>query len=294
MREADAPSVPVPSRTAAHRAAWEAGDLARVASAQTIVGELLCEAVELHARERILDVATGSGNTALAAARRRANVFGIDFVPELLARARERAAAERLEAAFLEGLAEELPFPDSAFDGVLSAFGVMFAPDPIRAAAELVRVCRPGGRLGLASWTPEGFSGRVFHLTARHAPTAHGLGASTEWGTEAGMQRLFSGHGLTPSFVRRNAVLTADSPDKYVTFFRRYFGPTVVAFASLDPEGQRRLEEALLREVHRTNLARDGTTYLRSEYLEAVLRKPGGSAVGPEGPRTATGARGTD
>lgn len=244
-----------------------------MATGQTIVGELLCEAVELHARERVLDVATGSGNAALAAARRRAVVTGLDFVPELLARAQERAQAERLEISWQEGHAEALPYPDGAFDCVLSTFGVMFAPEQLGSARELVRVCRVGGRIGLACWTPEGFVGRLFRTTARHAAGLRVMDEATAWGTEEGLRRLFGAPGITLSIERRQTVMRADSPEAYVAFFRRFFGPTVTAFASLDPAGQHALEAELLGEVRAANQAADGTTYIPADYLEAVVRR---------------------
>ena len=170
---------------------WATGDFAVVGSLITIVSEQLCEAVDLRAGWVVLDVATGSGNTALAAARRFCEVTGVDFVPALLERGRERAAAERLPVTFLEGDAEALPFPDAAFDAVLSTFGVMFAPNQERAAAELLRVCRPGGKIGLANWTPDGLAAEHFRTVGRHVPPPPGLPPPTRWGTEAGLRELF-------------------------------------------------------------------------------------------------------
>src|SRR5438270_3614758 len=160
---------------------WATGDFSMVGAGQVIVGEMLCEAVELHAGQDVLDVATGAGNTALAAARRGCRVTGIDFVPALLDRARERAAAERLKATFLEGDAERIPLPDSSFDAVLSTFGAMFAPDPARSAAELLRVCRTGGKIGMANWTPDGMIGEMFRLVAATAPAPVKLEPSVSW-----------------------------------------------------------------------------------------------------------------
>ncbi len=250
---------------------WAAGDFSRVATGQTIVGELLCEAVELHARERVLDVATGSGNTAIAAARRRAVVTGVDFVPSLLERARDRSTVERLRIDFRNGRAEELPFVDGSFDCILSTFGAMFAPDQARAASELVRVCRAGGRIGLASWTPGGFTGRLFHTTARHVPALSGIEAATRWGTEPGLRQLFRRESRIDARLC-HVVMRADSPEAYVAFFRKFFGPTITAFESLDPSGQAALERDLLDEVRASNLATDGTTFIPSEYLEVVVR----------------------
>lgn len=249
-----------------------------MATGQTIVGELLCEAVELHAREPVLDLATGSGNTALAASRRRGRVVGIDFVPELLRHGRRRADAERLAVDFLHGSVETLPFPDATFSCVLSTFGVMFAREPERAAAEMVRVTRPGGRIGLASWTPDGFVGELFAVTGRRGAGVASLEHATRWGTEAGLRALFAPHPYGLTFELRSVVMRADSPEAYVGFFRRFFGPTIAAFEGLDAVGQAALERDLLDVVRRHNLARDGTTFVPATYLEAVLRRPEGAA----------------
>lgn len=279
METAGVPNTSRPPQPAAqaheerHRETWAAGDFSRVATSQTIVGELLCEAVELHARERVLDVATGSGNTALAAARRRAVVTGLDFVPALLERGRERAAAERLEVEFREGSAERLPFPDGTFDCVLSTFGVMFSSDPERAAGELLRVCRSGGRIGLANWTPDGYVGELFAVTARHAPSLEILRTATTWGTESGLARIFPGGSVRRTANVRTVVFRSDSPEAYVGFFRRFFGPTLKAFESLDRAGQEALETDLLEVVRAANVARDGTVYIPAAYLEAIVRK---------------------
>jgi ubiquinone/menaquinone biosynthesis C-methylase UbiE len=250
---------------------WAAGDQSRVATAQTIVGELLCEAVELHARERVLDVATGSGNTALAAARRRGQVVGVDFVPALLERARQRAEVEGLRIEFKAGRVEALPFEDHAFDCVLSTFGAMFSETPAQAAHELLRVCRPAGRIGLANWTPDSFVGELFRVVARHVPALDSVARSTRWGTEAGLEELFGPRVAERRVARRVFAFRADSPEAYVGFFRQYFGPTVTAFAALPPEGQTRLEGDLLEAVRRANRALDGTTYIPADYLEIVL-----------------------
>src|SRR5262245_41467689 len=183
---------------------WAAGDFAEVATTLTLVSELLCEAVDLHAGARVLDVATGSGNTAIAAARRFCDVLAVDYVPALLERGRERAAAERLAVDFREGDAEALPCPDGAFDAVLSTYGVMFAPNQPQAAAELLRVCRPGGTIGLVHWTSDGFIGEMFRVGGRHVPPPAGLASPMRWGDEGGLHELF-GDGISELRLTRRA-----------------------------------------------------------------------------------------
>jgi len=252
---------------------WAAGDFSAVGTRIAIVGETLCEAVDLRAGSRVLDVACGSGTAALAAARRFCEVVGVDYVPALLERGRERAVAERLEIDFREGDAEALPFPDASFDVVLSTFGVMFAPDQPRAAAELLRVCRPGGTIGLANWTPESTAGQMFALTARRLPPPPGLAPPTRWGTEEGLQALL-GDGIADLRIeRRHIVFRAVTPEAWLDFFRTNFGPMVRAFAALDEAGQAAYASDLLDLVRNHNKADDGTLASRSEYLEVVAKR---------------------
>ena len=255
---------------------WASGDFSKVATSATLVGELLCEAVGLHALEKVLDVATGSGNTALAAARRRCNVVGVDFVPSLLERGRQRAEAEGLEVEFREGDTEKLPFPDRSFDCVLSTFGAMFAPNQEGAAAELRRVCRAGGRIGLANWTPDGYAGELFRTTAKHVPPPPGVLPPTRWGTREGIEQLFAADRQRLKIERRSVIFRGDSPEGYVAYFRKYFGPTLKAFESLDPAGQQSLEQDLLAVVRRWNRARDATVYVPSDYIEVVVAQDSG------------------
>ena len=250
------------------REMWAAGDYAAVATPLLIVSELLCEAVDLRAGSRVLDVATGSGNTALGAARRRCEVTGVDYVPALLERARERAAAERLEIRFDEGDAENLPYADGAFDAVLSTFGVMFAPDQQRAAAELLRVCRPGGRIGLANWTPEGFVGQWFQLTARYAPPPPGVKPPLLWGTEAGLRDLFR---REMTVEKRHYVLRYRSAQDWLDYFRSNFGPTRQTFERLGAGEQAAFAAELIALAQRFNRSGDQTFVVPGEYLEVVL-----------------------
>jgi SAM-dependent methyltransferase len=236
-----------------------------------ITGEALCEAVDLRSGERVLDVACGNGNAALAAARRFAEVTGVDYVPALLARAGGRAAADGLPLDLREADAEALPFPDGAFDVVLSTFGVMFAPDQERAARELLRVCRHGGRIGLASWTPDGFIGQMFKVVASHVPPPAGLRGPPLWGTEARLAELFGGEARELRLQRREFTFRYRSTAHWLEVFRTWYGPTHRAFAALAPEGQDALAADLAALVERFNVARDGTMVVPSAYLEAVI-----------------------
>ena len=271
-----------PSSLQQEKESWAAGDLARVLATSVLVGELLCEAVVLHAGERVLDVATGSGNAAFAAARRRAKVVGVDFVPALLETARRRAMVDHLSVEFREGDAEHLPFEPRSFDVVLSTFGVMFAPDQAKAARELVRVTRPGGRLGLASWTPTGFIGRLFATVDRFAPLGGTAPPATRWGDETALRELF-GPDVGITSTRRMANARSDSVESYVEFFRNNFGPAVRAYDALDADGQARLTSAIQTLVREHNRATDGTVFLPAEYLETVVTVGKRAAVTPRG-----------
>ena len=256
---------------ARQQATWASGDFAVIGTTLQIVGESLCEAVDLCAGERVLDVACGNGNATLAAARRWARVTGADYVPELLAKARQRARAEGLSVELCEADAEALPFGDAAFDVVLSTFGVMFAPDQVRAAGELARVCRSGGRIGLANWTPEGFIGQVFKILGTYVPPAAGLRSPALWGTPARLEELFRGVTRAVRFTRRTFNFRYRSPQHFLEVFRTYYGPMATAFATLDEQRQAALTHDLLELMVRLNAAQDGTLVVPSEYLEVVI-----------------------
>ena len=255
--------------------AWATGDYAMVGTTLVIISERLCEAVELRAGQQVLDVATGHGNTALAAARRFCDVIGLDYVPELLARGRERAAAERLPVNFQEGDAEALPYPDASFDVVLSTLGVMFAPNHEQTARELVRVCRPGGKIGLANWTPDGFIGELFRTIGRHIPPKVKLAPPALWGTEAHLRDLFGNQISGLRVTLHNFTFCYPTPQHWIDFFRAYYGPMARAFAVLDPVGQEALTTDLLDLVARFNLSGDESMLVPGEYLEAVAMRAG-------------------
>lgn len=253
------------------QATWAAGDYAVVGTTLQIVGERLCEAVDLRAGERVLDVAAGNGNATLAAARRFAEVTSTDYVPALLDRAKERAAAERLPAAFQQADAEALPFADGSFDIVLSTFGVMFTPDQEKAAAELARVVRGGGRIGLANWTPEGFIGQLFKAIGKHVPPPAGVKSPALWGTEARLAELFPGHRVEATKQVFN--FRYRSPGHWLEVFKTYYGPTNRAFAALDAEKGAALEAEIAELLGRMNRGGQGALIVPSEYLEVVVTK---------------------
>lgn len=253
------------------QATWASGDYAAVAARIPIVAERLCDAADIHAGDRVLDVATGTGNAALAAARCGAVVTGVDYVPALLDRGRIRASAEGLQVEFREGDAESLPFETGSFDAVLSVFGVMFAPDQERAAAEMLRVCRSKGTIALACWTPDGFLGDMFRVMARHVAPPAGLRSPMEWGSEERLRELF-GAGLTALLVQpRTYTFRFRSAGEYVDFFRQYYGPTLKAYAAMDELGQQRLSHDLEDVVRRYDRRGSvGAIAVPAMYLEII------------------------
>jgi ubiquinone/menaquinone biosynthesis C-methylase UbiE len=252
---------------------WATGDFAVIGWNTVFPGELLCEAVDLRAGQRVLDVACGSGNVALSAARRNCDAAGIDYVPALIERARERAAAERLPAHFEVGDCEAIPFPDAAFDAVMTVYGSMFAPDQEKAAAELLRVCRPGGRIGMANWTPAGFWGQTFALTARYRPPPPGLRPPVEWGTEHRLRELFGAHARSMQVTPRSARFRFRSSAHWLEVFGRYFGPVMKTLEALDAAGRQRYLLELDDTLHRFNRSDDDTLVVSADYLEVVLVK---------------------
>jgi ubiquinone/menaquinone biosynthesis C-methylase UbiE len=250
---------------------WAAGDYAVVGTTLQIVGERLCEAIDLKAGERVIDVAAGNGNATLAAARHFTHVTSTDYVGALLDRARERAAAERLPVTFQQADAEALPFPDESFDAALSTFGVMFAPNQDKAASELTRVVRKGGRIGLANWTPEGFIGQLFKTIGKHVPPPAGLKSPALWGTQAHLQELFPGQHVRTTKQIFN--FRYRSPEHWLEIFRTYYGPTNRAFAALEAPGQEALQADLVELLKRMNRGGDDTLIVASEYLEVVVTR---------------------
>jgi len=253
--------------------AWSAGDYAVVGTTLQIVGESLCEALDLHAGERVLDVAAGNGNATLAAARRWCDVTSSDYVPTLLERGRARAGAEGLPVKFEQADAENLPYKDSSFDVVMSTFGVMFTPDQDKAAAEMVRACKPGGRIGLANWTPGSFIGELFKLMGGYLPPAAGVKSPALWGTEARLREIFGNRLDTISIEYKNFVFRYHSAAHWLEVFRTFYGPMQKSFAALDAEKQERLAADLIALAERFNRATDGTLVAPSEYIEVVIKR---------------------
>jgi len=257
---------------ARQQTAWASGDYAIVGTTLQIVGERLCEAVDLRSGQRVLDVAAGNGNATLAAARRFAEVVSTDYVGTLLDRGRERAQAERLAITFQEADAEALPFADASFDVVLSTFGVMFTPRQEQAASELLRVCRPGGKIGLANWTPESFIGQLFKTIGKYAPPPPGVKSPALWGSKPHLDALF-GARADVTTTSRIFMFRYKSPRHWLEIFRTYYGPVHKTFAAIDAEAREALEADIYALIETFNTAKDGTLVVPGEYLEVVIGK---------------------
>lgn len=253
--------------------AWASGDYAIIGATLQIVGENLCEALDLRAGQRVLDVAAGNGNVTLAAARRWCDVTSTDYVPVWLERGRARAAAEGWSIDFQEADAEALPFTDASFDAVTSSFGVMFTPDQERAAAEMLRVCKRGGKIGLANWTPDGFIGQVFKTLGKYLPPPAGTKSPARWGTREGLADLFGTGAASIDAESRDFIFRYRSAAHFVDVFRAYYGPIHKAVAALGDDKGRVFLADLAALLERLNTARDGTIVVPGEYLEVVIVK---------------------
>jgi len=253
--------------------AWSSGDYAIVGTTLQIVGEELCEALDIRSGQSVLDVAAGNGNATLAAARRWCQVTSTDYVPSLLERGRTRAAADGLSVEFKEADAEALPFGDGAFDAVVSTFGVMFTPNQDRAASELIRVCRSGGKIGLANWTPDGFIGQLFKTLAKYLPPPAGAKSPALWGTKARIDEMFGARARDIQTTRRNFTFRYRSPEHFIDIFKTYYGPVLKAFAALDAAKQDGLKRDMLALIATMNRSDDDTMVVPSEYLEVVVTK---------------------
>lgn len=249
---------------------WTSGDFARIGNRLVLIGERLCEAVDLHSGEEVLDVATGSGNTAISAARRFCQVTGMDLDPESIEHARRRAGVEGMEITLEVGDAEDLSYPDASFDVVLSTFGVMFCPNQEKAANELLRVCKPGGKIGLANWTPDGFIGNMLKTVGKHVPPPSGIKPPPLWGTEERLQELLGKDVSSLETTRRTCNFRYPSADHFVGWFRDYYGPTLRAFAALETEGKDALAHDLKELCESWNVSGDETLVVPSDYLEVV------------------------
>lgn len=259
--------------TARQQETWATGDFHEIARQNVVMAEALCEEVDPRGGDRVLDIACGSGTAALVAARRYCEVTGIDYVPELIDRAERRAAADGFDVDFRVADAQDLPFPDASFDVVLSVYGVQFAPDQGRAASEMLRVCRRGGRIGLATPIPEGWSGDFFATHARYAPPPPGLDPPLRWGTDDGLDELLGAGTSSIEGEERTALQYYRSVDHAVDVFLSYFGPSIRASGGSDEEAHERLRSDLHAVFSRYNRATDGTAVVENRYLLTVATR---------------------
>ena len=255
------------------RNTWGSGDYARIGVTLQITGEQLCESMDLRAGESVLDIAGGNGNASLAAARRFCNVVSTDYVESLLDQSKARAQAEGLDIRYQFADAEALPFADNQFDNVVSTFGVMFTPNQAQSASELIRVCQPGGKIGLANWTPEGFVGEVFKLISSYIAPPTGVNSPALWGTRAFIDTHFNQHASQITYRSREFNFRFQSPQHWVDLFRSYYGPVHKAFAALEPQQAQNMETDLLRLIAEFNRDNTGGMVVPSEYLEVVVNK---------------------
>jgi ubiquinone/menaquinone biosynthesis C-methylase UbiE len=274
--QANAPAAPAPDYEAIkarQRATWATGDYGRIGVTLQIVGEELCEAASVSAADRVLDVAAGSGNASLAAARRFADVTSTDYVPELLEQGRRRAEADGLRLVTQVADAEDLPFADGSFDVVLSTFGAMFSPDHRRTAGQLLRVTKSGGRIGIANWTPDGFIGQLFRLIGGFVPPPVGLASPAEWGKETRIVELFGPYARDIRAQTKQFNFNYRSSEHWIEFFRTFYGPVNKAFAALDDAKQRSLHDAIAALIERLNRGGRRALVVPSDYLEVVITK---------------------
>ena len=267
------PAVDLNALKAKQQTAWSSGDYAVVGTTLQIVGERLAEAMDLHAGQTVLDVAAGNGNVTLAAARRWCEVTSTDYVEPLLVRGRMRAEAEGLQVKFQVADAENLPFADACFDAVVSTFGAMFSPDQDRTSAEMIRVCRSGGRIGLANWTPESFVGQLFKTIGKYLPPPAGVKSPAVWGTRSWVETTFAPAAFTLAAEPRHFNFRYHSPQHFLDIFRSYYGPVLKAFEALDDADRKGLSCDIIDLIGRYNTSGDKTMVVPSEYLEVIVTK---------------------
>ncbi len=271
----DAPPSP-PSLEAVktkQQGAWASGDYAIVGTTLQIVGEQLCETINLSSGSKVLDVAAGNGNATLAAARRFCDVTSTDYVDTLLAKGAARAEAEGLTVSFQTADAENLPFADNTYDVVMSTFGVMFTPDQAKAASELMRVIKPGGTIALANWTPESFIGQLFKTIGKYIPPAPGVSSPALWGTQQRLEEFFAKDAASITLHPRSFIFRYQSPDHFMHIFRTFYGPTHKAFLALDEDGQAGLDADIRALIDQFNRATDGTMVAPGAYVDAIITK---------------------
>lgn len=270
---APAPAPDYAAIKAKQQAAWGSGDYAIVGATLNIVGERLAEAADINPGERVLDVAAGNGNATLAAARRFANVTSTDYVGSLLEKGRVRTEAEGMTVEFQQADVEDLPFDDASFDAVVSTFGCMFAPNQARTASEMARVTRPGGRIAMANWTPDSFTGELFRTIGAHVQPPPGLQSPARWGTIEAIEEYFGGSAARIDATPATFMFRYRSVAAWVELFRTYFGPAHKAFEALDPDGQAALAADMTELAERHNTRDDGLMVVPGRYLEVVVTK---------------------
>jgi ubiquinone/menaquinone biosynthesis C-methylase UbiE len=258
---------------ARQQVAWSSGDYGLIGMTLNIVGETLCEALDLRSGQTVLDVAAGNGNITLAAARRWCKVTSTDYVPDLLERGKTRAEADGLVIAFEKADAEDLPYVDNSFDAVVSTFGVMFTPNQDQAAAEMARVCKHGGKIGMANWTPAGFIGQLFKTLGKYLPPPAGAKSPALWGTKARLDEMFGPVSSSISAEPRIFNFRYRSAEHFIDFFKTYYGPVLKAFGALDAAKQKSLHGDMIALIESLNTAKDGTMVVPGEYLEVVIVK---------------------
>ena len=253
--------------------AWGSGDYSRIGVTLQITGEQLCETMDLRAGQTVLDVAAGNGNATLAAARRFCNVLSTDYVQALLDQSYQRSQSEGLKIEYQKADAENLPFADNSFDNVISTFGVMFTPNQSKTASELIRVCKPGGKIGMANWTPEGFIGQLFKTLAKYMPPPQGVSSPALWGTDSFLQEKFATQSSRIESSVREFNFRYQSPQHWLDLFGTYYGPLLKSFEALDETQSERLAKDVLNLIESFNQADDGTIVMPSQYLEIVITK---------------------
>ena len=254
-------------------AAWGSGNYALIGSTLQLTGEELAERMNLPAGSKVLDVAAGNGNATMAFARRWAEVTSTDYVDTLLNFGKQRAEAEGFDVKYLIADAENLQVDYGDYDAVVSTFGVMFAPNQAKAASELIRACKSGGKIGMANWTPDGFIGQLFKVIGKHVAPPKGVKSPALWGTGDWLGDHFGDSAKSIEIIEKQFKFKYPSPEFFVDFFRKYYGPVHKACLALDEQGQINLENDILAIIDDLNVAEDGTMCVPSDYLEVIVTK---------------------
>lgn len=252
---------------------WGSGDYSQVGSTIQITGEELCESMDLHSGQSVLDVAAGNGNATMAAARRFCEVTSTDYVESLLNQSKHRAQANSFSINYQQADAEDLPFDDESFDNVMSTFGVMFTPNQQQSASELMRVCKKGGKIGMANWTPDGFIGQLFKIIGQYNPPPPGVSSPANWGTQEFLQQQFGAQAANIQINEKNYSFRYKSPQHWLEVFKNYYGPTLKTFEMLEAPQAESLETEIYALLDQFNTATDGTLVVPSKYVEVIIEK---------------------